>query len=168
MTTKLCCLLCTLVVVAGLTGVSVAEESSWKLPNLNPFAGKSQPPTSARPKPPAGSSWHLPNLMPGSGSKRTSNRPSAWQKMTNGTKSFMSKTTSALNPWDDNQAATAAKSAPAVSGSNSMFSQSTSKRTAPKADESNGSVLPASWWGGEKKEQPPKSVNEFLARPRPQ
>jgi hypothetical protein len=151
------------IVMASLAGVGAAADNSWKLPNLNPFASKPKPPTSGRAASSPG--WRMPNLLPNLGPSRKSNQPSTWQKMTSGTKNIMSKTTSALNPWDDPKTNQPAAS---VTGSNSLFSQATSKRPPAAKDDSGGSVLPASWWSSEKKDEPPKSVNEFLARPRPQ
>jgi hypothetical protein len=86
-----------------------------------------------------------------------------WQKMTAGTKNAWSKTTGALNPWDGQTTAAASKPAPSVSGSNSLFSQATKR---PAATKESSPVQPASWFSTEKREDP-KSVNEFLAQPRP-
>lgn len=154
------CLSFSIAVAIVIAGVSAApaEESAWKLPNLNPFASKAQPPTAARaPKSGGGS---LPRIWPkSSATKRPTGQPTALDKMTRGTKQFFSKTADALNPWDDEKE----RSAPRASGSNSAISRATKKKT-----ESSGSgLLPASWWSSDEKDPRDKTVNDFLARPRP-
>jgi hypothetical protein len=162
MKTTALCLPLVAALIVGLAAPASAADNTW-LPNLNPFASKPKAPTSARVS--DSSSWHFPKLLPGSApAKRRPAQPSMWQKMTSGTKSAWSKTTSAVNPWDHKKTAAAAKPAPAVSGSNSLFSQATKK---PAATKESSPVQPASWFSTEKREEP-KSVNEFLAHPRPQ
>lgn len=142
--------LTTLVVfLASLPLSAVAGEGGWGLPNLNPFASKAKPPTSARV---SDDSWQMPSL-------RRSSGPSTWQKMNNGTKSFFSKTASALNPWDSPPETKPVS----PSGRNSAFSRTTSTKTQP---ESSGSWF--SWWGGAEEPQRPKTVNDFLMQERPQ
>jgi hypothetical protein len=137
----------------------VGEEGGWKMPNLNPFAGKASnsnaPPTSG---------WKMPNLLPKSSglpkrsaAKRQSNQPGTFTKMTQGTQRFFSKTADVLNPFDDKPA-----EQPKITGSNSIFTQ---QRKAAEAKQ-DSSVSPASWFGGEKSTKD-KSVNDFLSRPRP-
>jgi hypothetical protein len=138
---------------------TTAEESSWKLPNLNPFGSKGQPPTAARAPKSGGSTWKMPKLWPGSSAKRPTGQPTMLQKATTGTKQFFSKTADALNPWDDAND----QPPPRPSGSNSAFSRATKKKK-----ESTGSGLsPASWWTSEEKDDRDKTVNDFLSRPRP-
>jgi hypothetical protein len=146
---------------AGLPSIANSADGGWKMPNLNPFSGTSgsgggSPPTSG---------WKMPKLWPSTGkstastraNKRRSNQPSALSRMSTGTQQFFSKTADALTPWDNKKPAPP----PKITGSNSIFSQSTKKPE--KSD-----VAPASWWGGsEKKAESPKSVNDFLSMPRP-
>jgi hypothetical protein len=145
-----------------LSACSVAradEAGGWKLPNLNPFARPAGPPTSSRVS--NGGGIKLPKLLPGSASSRQAaaakaKGPSAWQKMTSGAKSMASKTADVLNPFDD-----AKDNEPVrVTGSKNAFRQAAAKK-----DEQSGSWMP-SLWG--QKDEPPKSVNDFLNRPRPQ
>jgi hypothetical protein len=137
-----------------------AEESSWKLPNLNPFTSKAQPPTAARAPKSGGSSWGLPRLWPKtSAAKRPTGQPSTIGKMTTGTKQFFSKTADALNPWDDAND----RPAPRASGSNSAISRATKK----KKESSGSGLLPASWWSSDEDEGRDRTVNDFLSRPRP-
>lgn len=139
-----------------LAASALAEDKGWKMPNLNPFSGKTGTTS------PATSGWKMPkmpSIMPKkSTAKRRSNQPSTLSKMTNGTKNFMSKTADAINPWDDKP-----QPAPKITGSNSIFTQQ-GKAAAKK--ESSGSILPAGWFGSDKKEEP-KSVNDFLSQQRP-
>jgi hypothetical protein len=136
------------------------EDGGWKMPNLNPFSGKGSGAGSA-----PTSGWKMPKMWPSTGKstastrakKRQSNQPGTLSKMSSGTQQFFSKTADALTPWDNKPAAPA----PQITGSNSLFSQSTKQ---PKKSD----VAPASWWGGsEKKSETPKSVNDFLSMPRP-
>jgi hypothetical protein len=133
---------------------SSGEESGWKWPNLNPFSNSTTtggPPTSG---------WKMPKLLPQASApkRRTKKQPSTLSKMTSGTKNFFSKTADALNPWDDKP-----QEQPKITGSNSIFSQQ--KKAAREEDKGSG-ILPASWWSADKDARP-KSVNDFLAQPRP-
>ena len=131
------------------------EESGWHMPNLNPFSSKSSG-TSAPPT----SGWKVPNLLPKSSTaKRRKNQPSTMTKMTQGTKKFFSQTADALNPFDDKPV-----EQPKITGSNSIFTQ---QRKAFEAEKKQNEISAASWWGGEKKDSKPKSVNDFLSQPRP-
>jgi len=151
-----------ILLASGLSGVSCAEDGSWKMPNLNPFSSKSGPARGSVSDTPT-SGWKMPKMWPSTGKtaassrakKRQANQPSTLSKMSTGTQQFFSKTADALNPWDDKPA-----EAPKLTGSNSMFSRSVNK--SKKSD-----VAPASWWGGESAKQNPKSVNDFLSQPRP-
>jgi len=146
------------IVLALVGSTAAAADGGWTMPNLNPFAAKSKTPASARSHA-ATSGWHMPSLWPApTTAKRKSNQPSTWSKMTTGTKSFFSKTADALTPGDSSKT----NSAPKITGSNSIFSHQ-----APKKEEKSSSILPTSWWTSDKTDEP-KSVNEFLARPRPQ
>jgi hypothetical protein len=146
-------------IVAG-AALARAEESAWKLPNLNPFASKAQPPTAARAPKAGGASWGMPRLWPkSSAAKRPTGQPTTMQKMTKGTKQFFSKTADALNPWDDEKE----QPAPRASGSNSAISRATKK----KKESSSSGLLPASWWSSDEDEGRDRTVNDFLSRPRP-
>jgi hypothetical protein len=136
-----------------------AEEGGWKLPNLNPFSRPAGPPTSARTS--SGSGLKMPSLWSKSSTKTAAARPkgpSTWQKMTTGTKSVVSKTADALNPFDD--ANDKVQQTTLVTGSKNKFRQA----SAQKKSES-GSLWP-SWLGGSEEPQKPKTVNEFLNQPR--
>jgi hypothetical protein len=139
---------------------SSAADDGWKMPNLNPFKGKGNPPTAARVSNAPTSGWHAPKLWASPApAKRKANQPTTWNKMTSGTQKFFSKTADALNPWDDKQP----KPPPKITGSNTAFTHNNAAKQEPKS----GSINPASWWSAQKKDQPPKSVNDFLSQPRP-
>lgn len=155
-------ILCGLVaalLAAGFPSRANSEDGGWKMPNLNPFSGSSgtgSPPTSG---------WKMPKMWPSTrqstasirAKKRQANQPSTLSRMSTGTQQFFSKTADALTPWDNKKPSPP----PKITGSNSVFSQSTKKSA-------KSEVAPASWWGGsEKKADSPKSVNDFLSMPRP-
>jgi hypothetical protein len=129
----------------------------WSL--WNPFASKPKPPVSARVTDNPSGGWKMPSLWPKASASSRPGQPSAWQKMTSGTKNFFSKTADALTPWD-RKPATPPRS---VTGSNSVFTNNASKAAEKK---NSSSIFPASWWSSDKQEQP-KSVSEFLSQPRP-
>ena len=149
------CLMC-----LALPAVARGEEGGgWKMPNLNPFSRKGTPPTSARISD-QDESWKMPKLWPTSNTSKATARPkgpSAWQKMTTGTKTFMSKTADALNPFDDAQD----KEPVRVTGSRSAV-----RRASAKKEEKSGSWLP-SLWGPDEEERRPKTVTDFLNQERP-
>jgi hypothetical protein len=87
--------------------------------------------------------------------------------MTTGTKNFLNKTADALSPWDNPDAGAKPKP-PGVTGSNTLFTHNAPKKATPKSDQTSSSILPTGWWTGDKQADKPKSVNEFLARPKPQ
>lgn len=138
---------------------SPAAAEGWGLPNLNPFAKKPGPPTSAR----GGDSGGF-SLMPNWGSsKKRSSGPSTWSRMTSGTTSFLSKTADAINPFDDANDSKAGRSEPSPTGSFNPFSTASSK----KSSNEKKSFLP-SWATGESEApKKPRSVNEFLSQPSP-
>jgi hypothetical protein len=139
-----------------------AEEGGWSMPNLNPFAKKSNKRISASVSdaPTSGLKW--PKLWPSSTAKASRSRgkpqPSTWQKMTAGTKSAVTKTADVLNPFDDAND----NKKTSITGSNTVFSQA-SKNKSSKSK----SFLP-SWpsWGAEEKNEP-RTVNEFLGGEKP-
>jgi hypothetical protein len=145
--------------VALITPAALAE-GGWGLPNLNPFAKKAGPPTSARISD-QGGGWKMPKMWPSSGKTivKKPAGPSTWQKVKTGTKSLMSKTADVLNPFDD---AEEKQPEPSVTGSNSYFSQAANRKSAEKKP---STFLP-SWWSSEE-EKEPKTVQDFLALPRP-
>ena len=150
-----------------LFAASPAQAEGWEMPNLNPFAKRTGPPTSTRISDEDSSSWvpsmpKLPSLPSMSGSRK-SNKPSTWQKMSSSTKGFFSKTADVLNPFDDQEDAVAE---PSITGSNSYFSQASARRGRTKKKSGGMSLLPT-WPFGEEKPEEPETVNSFLARPRP-
>ena len=132
----------------------VRAESNWKLPNLNPFSKKSD--TAAPPK--KSSRLKMPNLLPSWGEKksRRSSEPSTWNKFSNGTKSFVGKTTDVLTPWD-----TAAEKKAKRSSNNQRLSFNK-----PARKEEKKSFF-ASWLPEKEEPKRPRSVAEFLKQPRP-
>jgi hypothetical protein len=127
------------------------------MPNLNPFGKKNGPPTSS------GGGWKMPSLWPQmsptSAPKQTTS-PSAWQRMQTGTRNFWSKTADAINPFDD---ANDNLQQPDPTGRNSAFRQATMSKG---ANQKSKSFLP-SWSGQDKADNKPKTVQDFLAQPRP-
>jgi hypothetical protein len=139
---------------------AVGDNSSWKMPNLNPFATKGK--TASRPSTAPTSGWHMPTLWqttkgPVRHKPKPANQPSTLSKMSTGTQQFFAKTADTLTPWDNKKPAPPSK----ITGSNSIFTH----QSKPKEKESSG-IAPASWWSTEKSDAP-KSVNEFLSQPRP-
>ncbi len=152
-----------LIALLSLTCVAPAAlaEGGWSMPNLNPFAKKSGPPTSTRVSD-QGSGLKLPKMWPTSGKTivKKPAGPSTWQKFKGGTKSLMTKTADVLNPFDD---AAEREPEPKITGSNSFFSQTANGKSAQK----KSSFVPSWWSGDEEEEQEPKTVTDFLALPRP-
>jgi hypothetical protein len=149
-----------LLVVIALPQLAAADDG-WQMPNLNPFAKKSRPPTSARVS--DGSSWKMPSFLTGGTKKpaapKKPNQPTTWQKMSASNRKFWSQTADTLNPFND---ANDNQPPPAATGSNSYFSQASNRKTKEKK---SSTFLPS--WFSEEKEEKPKTVNEFLGRPRP-
>jgi hypothetical protein len=165
---KFCAVVLLIVAATALLRHSAAEDGGWKLPNLNPFSTTTKPPTSGRVSSPPTSGLKMPkvpNLLPQTTAKpaRKSNQPTTWKRMTSGTQNLLNKTADALTPWDNNKKLTVT---PNITGSNTAFTRS-SNGAKKAATEKSGSVLPASWWGSEKRNEP-KTVNDFLSQPRPQ
>lgn len=138
------------VVFALATSAAFAEDSGWKLPNLNPFSSSPKR-TKARV---SDNSWmSMPKVPSMPGFKRGASRsrkqqPSTMTKMTQGTKNFFSKTYDVLTPWDNN----APKKPPTRLG------------TRRKPDESEGGLF--SWFGSDEPEEP-QTVGDFLRQGRP-
>jgi hypothetical protein len=132
----------------------------WKMPNLNPFAKKAGPPTSARVSDSSG--WSMPKLWPSTKKTTTAKRgPTMWQKMSSGTKSMLNKTADFLNPFDDAEDAPAE---PKITGSNSYFSQVANR----KQPEKKSSTFLPSWLSGEPEQEKPRTVQDFLRQDRPE
>jgi hypothetical protein len=131
------------------------DEGSWFPPSSK---GKSA--TSTQHSDPPTSGWHMPKLWPQTAAKRNvkNKQPSSWTKMTSGTQKFLSQTADTLTPWDNGKSAAPAK----VTGSNGILTQSGATKRSSKSQD----VAPASWWGGDKKDDAP-TVNSFLSQPRP-
>src|SRR5262245_59048683 len=103
---------------------ALGDDSGWKMPNLNPFSGKSKTPVAGHVNGAPTSGWHMPSLFPKSApAKRKPAQPTAWNKMTTGTQRFFSKTADALTPWDNKQP----QPPPKITGSNSIFTHNNTK-----------------------------------------
>lgn len=153
-------------ILCVLTAATSRGDEPSVFSKLNPFAKDDAP----RPSKPADDEGglHFPKLpapkLPkvdltpdwASRSPRRSNEPSAWSRMTTGTKNLFSKTADVLNPFDD---ADDKKAAAAPSWRNGS-------RSKAKPKEKKGLSLPT-WLGGQPEEERPQTVNDFLALPRP-
>lgn len=143
--------------------------SGWRMPNLNPFAGKSNAPANNGGRSTVAKVVDPFGLIPGTGG-RTSNasfgqqpqQPSTWQKMTSGTKKVASQTADFLNPFNDEPAPVQQNN---FTGSNSAFNRQANKRPVQQAKEKQG------WFPGlnttQGTEEKPSSVNGFLSQKRP-
>ena len=137
-----------------------AQAEWWKpsmpsmpsLPNLNPFKRRDSHPASIAAD--KEDSWQWPGMSKKPAPEPVA-KPSMWQRVSSGTKSTWTKTTSALTPWR-------AKPQPeeefTLTGSNSSFSRmanSNSKQPAKK---------PYWAWGNDKEDRPQKasSVSDFI------
>ncbi len=159
------------VVVVSLSVIAVESshaDDGWKMPNLNPFAKKAGPPTSARVADSSSSGWKLPSLWPATkpvNAARKPSAPSAWQKMTTSTRKFWSTTADTLNPFND--AEDKPQQPISATGANSYFSQTANRKTA----KAKGNSFLPSWTTGDD-DQPVREerggVNAFLSQPRPE
>ncbi len=156
---KLICRSLILIALAAAVSRAAADDGGWRFPNLNPFSGGSHAPASSGAGHPPTSGWKMPKLLSQSPSqpKKRVNQP--MNRTTNGTQNIFSKTADALNPWDKKQPAPP----PKLTGSNSIFTNKSTTKPAHKDE----AVKPASWWSSDKKSEPPKTVNDFLSKPRP-
>lgn len=148
-----------LVAVPGL-----ASAEGGFLSGLNPFnyTRQKKAPVSARANQSSG--WGMPKLWPGGSNtaQRKPAGPSTWQRVTTGTKNLVSTTADTLNPFND---ANDNPPPPALTGSNTMFSQASNSK---KAEEKSGFSLIPSWpWGAKEEEKRPKTVNDFLMQDKP-
>jgi hypothetical protein len=163
-----------LAIAAALTGLhgSLAQaEEGWKFPNLNPFS-KSEPatakPATARTAQPAtaraGSASSTGSWWPMSGSTATaktgkpkSNEPSTWDKMNSSTKSAWTKTKQTLMPWQEEEPPVRRP----VTGTNRVAASNSANKPAEKKG------YFSNWFTEEEKTSKPKTVNDFLAQPKP-
>lgn len=150
LTLGICCLLCT--VLAN----SAAAEDHWKLPNLNPFKKSEKRTTSTSQN---GLKLSKLGTTPNSGlsSRKRSNEPSTWSKVTQGTKGFFSKTYDVLTPWDTEAEKAQARKA----RSPALFSNTGSNKKPEKKAFLTG------WLHDEEEPRQPQTVSEWLAQPRP-
>lgn len=159
-----------LVVGAAANAQAQAPTSGWRMPNLNPFAGRSNAPANNGGRSTVAKVVDPFGLIPGTGG-RTSNasfgqqpqQPSTWQKMTSGTKKAASQTADFLNPFNDGADKPATQNN--YTGSNSAFNRQANKRPVQQAKEKQG------WFPGlntaHGTEEKPSSVNGFLSQKRP-
>jgi hypothetical protein len=157
----------TIAIVVAIAPAAVLADDGWKMPNLNPFARKGAPPTSARVSDSPTGSLKMPSLWPKSKpvtASRKPAQPSAWQKMTNSTKKFWATTADTLNPFND--ANDKPQQPISVTGTNTYVSQTANRKTAKSKSKS---FLP-SWRSGEAEpavHEKKGDVNSFLSQPRP-
>jgi hypothetical protein len=157
--------------LACVLTAAAALADGWSLPNLNPFKKEERevspyvPATrdwsAAAAEEPPTSGFKLPKLkLPKiGGEKKPSNEPGAMQRVTQGTKSFLSKTADVLTPWDKND-----KPLPSARATGVRRTYSGSPNTARGEKKSS---LFSSWFSDEEEPQPPRTVNGFLGQPRP-
>ena len=136
-------LLCMLL---SMTLQAVLAEDIFAFPNLNPFASKS-PADSARASSYATRSSNM--------ARRRSAEPTTWDRFSNGTKTFFTKTKGVLMPWSKHS-----ETPPSPTGTRRVYPASGGNRSAPKKS------FFSSWFDDEDEVKPPTTVNEFLAQPR--
>jgi hypothetical protein len=143
-----------IVTLLAILPSAAQAESNWKFPNLNPFS-KNSDTDGEKAK---SSRFQMPRLLPAWGAKssRRSSEPSTWNKLTTGTKEFFSKTADVLTPWD-----TAAEK---KAGNSSISNRFTSRNYREK--EKKESFF-TGWIPKKNEPKQPRSVSEFLKRPRP-
>jgi len=143
----------------------MGEDSSWNLPNLNPFGSRGSSSSRASHAPTSG--WHMPKLWqttktPVRPKTKAASQQSTLSRMTTNTQQFFAKTADTLTPWDNKKPAPP----PKITGSNSIFTQQNKLADKKSTSKESSGIAPASWWSGEKSDSP-KSVNDFLSQPRP-
>src|SRR5262249_6455463 len=122
-----------------------ASAEGWQMPNLNPFAEK------AAAKPAAGKPW-----LPGAKKTQTATGPSTWEKVKSAPASMVNGTKKAVNAVNPFKSDAPPKHSRPLTGSN-LDKQPASK----------------SWFskfvGEEKKSsEPPMTVSDWIAGPRPE
>ncbi len=131
----------------ALSGPAIAGDG-WSMSSLNPFKKASTDKRARGNLTDAGKSGSfLSASRPSTRSYTTRQKeePSTFEKMSQGTKSFFTKTKDTLTPWSK--------------------SSSKKKPSAPKSP-SKKSFL-SSWWPKKKEPPKPKTVGDFLAQDRP-
>jgi hypothetical protein len=156
--------------LACVLAATAALAEGWSFPNLNPFKKETkevspyvaprdwsdkdlgEPPTSG---------FKLPKLkLPTvGGAKKPANEPGAFQRVTQGTKNFLSKTADVLTPWDNDKDPVANRRATGVRRS---YNGSPS---AAKAEQKTSMF--SSWFSKDEEPETPRTVNSFLGQPRP-
>ena len=144
-----CCLLAT---------SAAAAEGGF---SLNPFASKKKPPAKAMSdEGPDGTT------IPAAGGtsseskpkKKTSAKPSSWQKFNAGTQNFFAKSKDVLMPWSKSKPA---KPAAQTTGTTKTYSGSSlSQKPAKK------STMFGNMFGGDDQDEP-NTVEDFIGQPRP-
>ncbi len=157
--------LCAFVFAAAKT----SQAESWiKIPNLNPFAKKK--PTS--PPQRVGDSQNdighmtFPQNVPvyDQEFKQPQPKKSTWDRFSDGTKSFFTKTKNVLMPWADESKKSSSPSR--VSRSGRGYRTASSQNSGAESKH-RSSFLPSFMTGKEKEEPPkPQTVNEYLELPR--
>lgn len=166
-----------LFVVSVINASIHAAESSWKLPNLNPFAKKSTSETSYSVSDQPKSGWQMPklpkvnlpkvnlkppkiNLVPKWAQRKTikpsqPTGPSTWDKLTDGTKNFLGKTKETL---------TSPFKSPSTKTSRPTSGYPIARSKKPPEKQS----LFAGWLTPKKEEPKPRMApREFSKQPRP-
>lgn len=141
---------CFLLVLAGST--AAAADEGWGWSSLNPFGGSETKPTGNQNRRPA-----TPSRAPAKPAASKGAVSSTWNSVSRGTSNFMGKTKEVMMPWSK----PAAKPASRVP----ISRNSPTRRPKPKNE-------PPAWyefWKDAPEENTgPKTVNEFLALPRPE
>jgi hypothetical protein len=134
--------------------LSVRAESSWNLPNLNPFSKSSAKSESKKDS----GFFKLPdwNWFGKEGKKETRKQePSAWDRVTSSTKRFFAKSKEALTPG---------KSGKKRGGYSSVRER---YNVTDQNDSGESKSFFSSWFSKDEEPEQPRTVSEFLAQPRP-
>ena len=143
----------TLCVAFLLVTLTARAESTWKLPDLNPFNNAPKSKTAKK----STSLFKLPELSwpgKGGGKRSSTNKPSTWNRVSNGTKNFFSKTKEVLTPWDNSSKKTGNSSI------RNRFGMTTKKK------EKSSSFF-TGWLTKEEEPKRARTVSEWLSQPRP-
>ncbi len=158
---------------ACLFAASTAVADGWEFPSLNPFKTEKRevsaytpPRDSAEPleADKEESGFRLPKFkMPSFGfGAKPPGQPSTMEKLGRGTKNFFSKTADVLTPWDNDDKPTS-RTTRSATGVRRKYSGSTGEFKAEKK-----SFVPSWFFGGDDEEEDtPRTVNSFIAQPRP-
>jgi hypothetical protein len=153
---------------AACLGAPPAAADGWKLPSLNPFKEERRETSAYTPaagyaaaleEEPPKSGFKLPSLkLPKfGGGPKPPGQPTAMQRFGAGTKSFFSKTADALTPWDNDKPET-----PQVRSTGVKRTYNGSPNAAPA--QKKGLF---SWFTKDDEPERPRTVNDFIAQPRP-